>query len=84
MADKSTEQKGAEEGPTARQLLHWATGDREAEAEALADASGDVTEEDAEAAVKRAHGDLGEEEPETPGDVATPADAEAAKHERAS
>lgn len=41
-----------------RQLLHWATGDRAAEAVALADASPDeVTLEDATTAVARAHND---------------------------
>lgn len=43
---------------TFRQLLHWATGDRAAEAVALADASpGEVTLEDATTAVARAHND---------------------------
>ncbi|MPY95207.1 MAG: hypothetical protein GEV08_19765 [Acidimicrobiia bacterium] len=82
--DRRREQGGgAEDAPTARQLLHWATGDRDAEAEALAEAAGDeVSEEDAELAVKRAHGDLGSEEPAPEGDVATPADAEHVHEER--
>ena len=43
---------------TFRQLLHWATGDRAAEAVALADASpNEVTLEDATKAVARAHND---------------------------
>jgi hypothetical protein len=83
MAGESTqEQGGSEEGTTARQLLHWATGDRDAEAKALADAAGDVDEEDAEVAVKRAHGDLGEDEPQTESDVATPEDVEKVEDER--
>lgn len=67
-----------DDSTTARQLLHWATGDRDAEAEALADASGpEVDKEDAEEAVKRAHGDLGVDEAEgTDSDVAHPADAQ--------
>lgn len=63
--------------PTARQLLHWATGDRDAEAEALADASEDeVTEGEAKRAVQKAHGDVGYDGSDTGGDVATPSDAE--------
>jgi hypothetical protein len=65
--------------PSARQLLHAATGDREAEGQALADRAGDdVSEEDAEQAVRRAHGDVhGEASPER--DVAGPEDAEAVR-----
>jgi hypothetical protein len=67
--------------PTARQLLHAATGDRDAEARALADRSeGDVTEQDAKAAVERAHGDV--HDPRAPEhDVAAPDDAKAAHDE---
>lgn len=71
--------------PTARQLLHWATGDREAEAEALSDAAGeDVSDEDAEQAVKEAHGDLGVEPGDDPddSDVADPDDARRAAQDR--
>ena len=65
--------------PSVRQKLAWATGDRDAEAEALADRSpDDVTVDDAKLAVKRAHGDLGVDQPETESDIASPADAEAA------
>jgi len=69
--------------PSARQLLHAATGDREAEARALADRSeDDVTEADAKIAVERAHGDIqGATKPER--DVASPEDAEAVNEERA-
>jgi hypothetical protein len=43
-----------------RQALHVATGDRDAEAKALADrAGGEVDEEDAREAVRRTHGDVG-------------------------
>lgn len=67
-------------GPSVRQLLHWATGDREAEGKALAE-DADVPEADAERAVRRAHGDLGVDEDDTTvdhdDDLATPADAEA-------
>jgi hypothetical protein len=42
----------------ARQVVHAATGDRDAEAEALADRAGeDVDADDAKVAVQRAHGD---------------------------
>ena len=47
-----------DDGVTARQLLHAATGDRDAEARALADRADDVDEDDARTAVGRAHGDL--------------------------
>lgn len=71
------------EKPTVRQLLHWATGDREAEAEALADSSDtEVTEDEAEIAVKRAHGDLGVEDSPTNTDVASPSDADAVHEEQ--
>ena len=65
-----------------RQRLHQATGDRDAEAEALADRTGDVSEEDALLAVHRAEGDLGPDEPAEKSDFATPEDAEAAKEDR--
>ena len=62
--------------PSLKQKLHWATGDRDAEAKALADRSpDDVSEEDAKVAVNRAHGDSPEDVP-TDGSLATPADAE--------
>jgi hypothetical protein len=68
--------------PSARQLLHAATGDRDAEAKALADRSGsEISEQDAKVAVERAHGDVHDERaPEH--DVAAPDDAKAA-HEDA-
>lgn len=65
--------------PSARQLLHAATGDRDAEARALADrVDGGVTENDAREAVRRAEGDVhGEPRPEN--DVASPEDAKAVR-----
>jgi hypothetical protein len=82
MADdenKPDDDSESSDKPTVRQKLAWATGDRDAEAEALADRSpDDVTVDDAKLAVQRAHGDLGVEQPETEGDIASPADAEAA------
>jgi hypothetical protein len=65
--------------PSARQLLHAATGDRDAEAKALADrADADVREDDAKRAVELAHGDVhGEPKPDQ--DVASPDDAEAVR-----
>jgi len=69
--------------PSLRQRLHQATGDREAEAAALAARAGDdISEADALLAVRRAEGDFGPDEPAEEGDLATPQDAEAAKEER--
>jgi hypothetical protein len=47
-----------EDSPTLRQRLHSATGDRHAEAEALADRVGSNAGDAAEAAVRQAHGDV--------------------------
>ena len=75
------------EQATLLQKLHWATGDRDAEAKALADAVADRPEkptlEDAKIAVQRAHGE-GLEEPDDAesSDLATPADAVAVAEER--
>jgi hypothetical protein len=64
-----------DEGVTARQLLHAATGDRDAEARALADRAGsDVDEDDARTAVGRAHGEL-ERDGKPESDIADPDDA---------
>jgi|GEM_PF-1895697 len=61
-----------------RQRLHMATGDRDAEAEALADtAGGDVSARDAKVAVQLARGERGADESGPAHDVATPSDAEA-------
>lgn len=62
-------------GQPLRQLLHAATGDRDAEAEALADQS-EVSTDDARAAVRRVHGDVSEDGVPSERDVATPEDAE--------
>jgi hypothetical protein len=73
-----------EDQPSVRQLLHAATGDREAEAKALADRSGgDVSEDDAQTAVERAHGDV-HGEPRAEQDVAAPDDARAVREEDSS
>ncbi len=64
-----------EDDPSLRQKLHAATGDRDAEAEALADRSGDdVTVEDAKVAVNRAHGES-VDRVHTDSELASPADA---------
>ena len=66
--------------PSLRQRLHWATDDRDAEAQALADRAGDeVDEEAARLAVSRAHGEVRDGvEPEKEDDLATPDDAKTA------
>lgn len=70
-----------EDEPSVRQLLHAATGDREAEARALADRADDeVSEDDAQVAVERAHGDV-HGEPSAQRDVAAPEDAKAVRDE---
>lgn len=67
--------------PSLRQKLHAATGDRDAEAEALADRAGDdVDVDDAKVAVNRAHGES-VEEVETDDALASPQDAERAAEE---
>ena len=61
--------------PSLRQRLHAATGDRDREAEALADRSPDeVTEQDAKVAVNRAHGES-PEDVTTDSELASPEDA---------
>jgi hypothetical protein len=79
MPQGSEPDRDDDDQPSARQLLHAATGDREAEGEALADrADDDVSDDDAERAVRLAHGDVhGEEAPAR--DVASPEDAEAVR-----
>jgi hypothetical protein len=75
MSRDETPKDEMDEGVTAKQLLHAATGDRDAEAKALADRSGDdVDVDDAREAVGRAHGDLARDgKPES--DLASPDDA---------
>lgn len=82
--DTSADDDDASDGGSSslRQKLHWATGDRDKEAEALAGRSGDhVTEQDAKIAVNRAHGDS-PDSVQTDGPLATPEDAEDAREER--
>ncbi len=56
MGERTTSDEGG--SPSLRQRLHAATGDRDAEAEALADeAGGDVDTDDAKVAVQQAHGE---------------------------
>ena len=82
MASDHDQHDDGDHHTTIRQKLHWATGDRDAEAEALADESpAEVTAEDAKVAVLRAHGDAGVDEPGTESTVATPADAKAVHDE---
>ena len=65
-----------EDSPSLRQKLHWATGDRSKEAEALADRSpDDVSGQDAKVAVNRAHGDS-PDRIATAAPLASPEDAE--------
>ena len=71
------------DGPSLRQRLHSATGDRDAEAAAVADRAGDdVSEEDAREAVRRAHGDVDADGHTPDRDLASPSDAEAVAQER--
>ncbi len=66
-----------------RQRLHAATGDRDAEAKALADETGgEVSEDDAKIAVQLARGERSTESPDLEHDIATPDDAEAVKETR--
>lgn len=65
-----------DDDPTLRQMLHAATGDRAAEADALADRTdAPVSEDDAKVAVRQAHGDVAGGDA-GPSDLATPEDAE--------
>ncbi len=73
--------------PSLRQKLSWATGDRDREAEALADRAEGVTKHDAKVAVAQAHGDDGVsesevDEPAHEDEIAKPSDAEKVKEER--
>jgi hypothetical protein len=73
------------DAPSLRQRLHSATGDRRAEAEALAERAGDaVAEDEAEIAVRAAHGDIRADVARTdddPPELATTENAETV-HER--
>jgi len=76
------------DSPSITQRVHAATGDREAEAEALRRESGDEVEhDDAKIAVQRAHGEAGSDRPmaddEHPDEaLAVPSDADAVHEER--
>jgi hypothetical protein len=79
--DDGADQSGATHR-SFRQLLHWATGDRDAEAAALADASpAEVTIEDAALAVAQAHNEAPSERDLDASDVASVEDA-VAVHEK--
>ena len=82
-ADRTETGTGTDDdSPSLRQRLHAATGDREREAEALADRAPDeVTEEDAKVAVNRAHGHA-PEDVQTDSELASPEDAEHVVEER--
>lgn len=81
-SDRSdTDTDGDGDEPSLRQKLHAATGDRDAEAKALADRSPDaVDEQDAKVAVNRAHGHA-PDEVRTDSELASPADAQQAHEE---
>ena len=75
--------------PSLRQRLHAATGDRDKEAEAIADRAADegedeVTQRDAKIAVQRARGERGIDagEPEPDVELATVEEAEEVAEER--
>jgi len=71
------------DGPSWRQRLHAATGDRDAEADALADRSDeDVTERDARIAVLRVRGEDGVSDAQTDQAIANPDDARSVADER--
>ena len=71
-----------DDSPSLMQRLHAATGDRDREAEALADRSpDDVDLDDAKVAVNRAHGHDPEHRP-TESEIASPEDAEQVAEER--
>lgn len=83
--DESDDAQDDPETPhrTFRQLLHWATGDRDAEAVALADVSPEeVTVEDAAVAVAQAHGEAPSDRDINSSDVASVEDAIAVHEEK--
>jgi len=82
--------KRSQDSPSLRQQLHAATGDRQKEAEALADrSSDDVDVDEAEVAVRRAHGDVDQDRDRDPrlraveSHLASPDDAEHVHDEHA-
>jgi hypothetical protein len=68
------------QSPTARQLLHAATGDREAEAEELADRTGEEVDA-ARDAVRAAHHEI-PGGPDKESDLASPSEVHEAARER--
>ena len=75
--DQAASGKRSPDKPTIRQLIHWATGDRDAEAKALADAAeGPVSRDEAKRAVQAAHGDIPSDKAPDDSEVAKPADLE--------
>lgn len=86
MASTRSDDPATDDKPSLRQRLHAATGDRDAEAEAVADRADDeVSEEDAKVAVQRARGERGiGTEPEPENELVTVEDAEAVADERSS
>ncbi len=82
MTTETNEQPDNDDDPSLRQKLHAATGDRDAEAKALADRSGDdIDVEDAKVAVTRAHGES-VEDVDTDSELASPDDAHRATDDR--
>lgn len=87
MAEHRTDEDASEK-PSLGQRLHAATGDRDAEAEALRKHSpDDVDPDDAKIAVQRAHGEAGADIPmpvaqHPDEELAVPSDAEAVHEER--
>jgi hypothetical protein len=81
VSEHTEDAEAGENEPSLRQRLHAATGDRDAEAEVLADRAGDdVGTEDAKVAVQKAHGESVEgTDPDH--DIATVDDAEAVAEE---
>jgi hypothetical protein len=76
--EHAPEQASTEDEPSLRQRLHAATGDRDAEAKAVADRDEDVSERDAKVAEQRARGERGiGTEPEPEHELVTVDDAEA-------
>jgi hypothetical protein len=77
------EASSTDEVPTILQRVHWATGDRDAEAKELAKAAPDeVSQEDAKVAVKRAHGDVPSDRALDESEVATVEEAESVHEEK--
>jgi hypothetical protein len=77
-----TDRTEHDDSPSLRQRLHAATGDRDREAEALADRAPDeVSEHDAKVAVNRAHGHS-PEHVTTDSELASPEDAARVAEER--